>query len=87
MYIKMKSLQVLTIILVTSLIYGIILYLIIEYSKKCDQHVVFTDGTEMDCTSVSSSDSGISTIKSCDKSWIKVPTQRIKVITELNDRD
>jgi len=41
----------------------------------------------MDCTEVSSSDSGISTIKSCDKSWIKVPTQRIKVITELNDRD
>jgi hypothetical protein len=79
--------RIILIALTISLGYGIILYLIIEDDKKCDQHVVFTDGTEMDCTSVSSSDSGITTIKSCDKSIIEVPTQRIKVITELNDRD
>ena len=79
--------QVLVIFIVMSLSYGIILFLIIEDSKKCEQHVVFTDGTEMDCNKVSSSDSGISTIISCDKSIIKVPTQRIKVITEINDRD
>jgi hypothetical protein len=79
--------RIILIALTISLGYGIILYLIIEDDKKCDQHVVFTDGTEMDCTSVSSSDSGITTIKSCDKSIIKVPTQRIKVITELNDRN
>lgn len=79
--------RIILIALTISLGYGIILYLIIEDDKKCDQHVVFTDGTEMDCTSVGSSDSGITTIKSCDKSIIKVPTQRIKVITELNDRD
>lgn len=69
--------------LVMSLVCGIILYIIIEDDKKCDQHVVFTDGTEMDCTSVRSNDSGITTIRSCDKSIIKVPTQRIKVIAEF----
>lgn len=79
--------RIILIVLTISLLYGIILYLIIEDDKKCDRHVVFTDGTEMDCTSVTSNDSGITTIKSCDKSTIKVPTQRIKVITELNDRD
>ena len=79
--------RIILIVLTISLGYGIILYLIIEDDKKCDQHVVFTDGTEMDCTSVGSFDNGITTIKSCDKSIIKVPTQRIKVITELNDRD
>ncbi len=83
----MKGLQVLTIVTVMLLSFGLIVFMVIEDEKKCEQHVVFTDGTEMDCNVVSSSDSGITTIKSCDKSIIKVPTQRIKVITELNDRD
>ena len=83
----MKGFQVLTIFTVMLLTFGLIVFTVIEDEKKCEQHVVFTDGTEMDCNSVSSSDSGITTIKSCDKSIIKVPTQRIKVITELNDRD
>ena len=83
----MKGLQLLTILTVMLLSFGLIVFMVLEDDKKCEQHVVFTDGTEMDCNTVSSSDSGISTIKLCDKSIIKVPTQRIKVITELNDRD
>jgi len=38
------------------------------------------DGTEYDCRSVSSYDSGISTIRLCDGSKIRVPTLRIKTI-------
>lgn len=79
--------RIILIVLTISLLYGIILYFIIKDGDKCDQHVVLTDGTEMDCTDISSRDNGITYIRLCDKSKIEVPTQRIKVITELNVRD
>lgn len=73
--------------LIFSIIYGVFLYYIIKEDKECDEHVILNDNQEYDCRSVSSYENGMSRIKLCDGKEIEVPTQRIKVITQLNVRD
>lgn len=73
--------------LIFSILYGVFLYYIIKEDKECDEHVILNDNQEYDCRSVSSYENGMSRIKLCDGKEIEVPTQRIKVITQLNVGD
>ncbi len=57
----------------------------IKKSERCDEHVILEDGIEYDCKSVSSFNSGVSTINLCDGERITVPTDRIKIITEIKE--
>ena len=62
-----------------------ILYFIIKNDSKCDEHVVLVDGTEYDCRSVSSFNNNMSCINLCDGERISVPTNRIKIISEIKN--
>ena len=73
-------------IAISIIAYGSFIYMMIEEGGRCDEHVVMEDGTEYDCRSVSSYDSGISTIRLCDGSKIRVPTLRIKRIEEKSEK-
>jgi hypothetical protein len=73
--------------LIFSILYGVFLYYIIKEDKECDEHVILNDNQEYDCRSVSSYENGMSRIKLCDGKEIEVPTQRIKVITQLTVGD
>ena len=82
----MRKIFIGSIIAISAIAYGAFIYILIEEDKKCDEHVVMEDGTEYDCRSVSSYDSGISTIRLCDGSKIRVPTLRIKRIEEKSEK-
>lgn len=72
-------------VVITLCLTAVIIVLAIKKSEKCDEHVLMEDGTEYDCKSVSSFNSGVSTINLCDGERITVPTDRIKIITEIKE--
>jgi hypothetical protein len=73
--------SIILVVVITGLIYGGIMYLVIEDSKVCDEQVTLDDGTLIKSTNVVSRDSGMSTIETCDGERIQVPTIKIKMIT------
>ena len=60
----------------------VFLGLSIRDSGKCQNHIVLTDGSQMDCIAFHSSREGITHIRTCDGKKIIIPTSRIKEITE-----
>ena len=63
-----------------AIVYGIILYFVIEESRQCDTRVTLTDGESRECRDVSSFGNGMSRIRLCDGKSIDVPTVRIKEV-------
>ena len=75
----------LVVIVVASCILIITIILKLKKSERCDEHVILEDGIEYDCKSVTSFNSGVSTINLCDGERITVPTYRIKMITRIKE--
>ena len=80
---KMLSLVIIVLCLACLAIVTIILQL--KKSERCDEHVILEDGIEYDCKSVTSFNSGVSTINLCDGERITVPTYRIKMISRIKE--
>lgn len=64
-----------------AVVYGIILYFVIQESRQCDTQVTLTNGEAYECRDVNSFHNGMSCIKLCDGNSIDVPTIRIKEVT------
>jgi hypothetical protein len=64
-------------------IFGIIF--IINKNERCDEHIVLDDDKQYDCKSVTTFANGLSTINLCDGTRITIPTDKIKVITDIKE--
>jgi len=64
---------------------SILFVLKIKNSRKCDQHIVLDDNTQYDCKAVSSFENGITYIDLCNGDEIRVPTRRIKMVTNIKE--
>jgi len=72
------------VILVIIGFYFFIVNSIIVDSNKCDEQVILNDNTKINAKRVSSYDSGITNIKTCNDEIIKVPTINIRIIKQID---
>jgi hypothetical protein len=63
----------------------ILIVLNIKHNVKCNQHIVLDDNTQYDCKAVSSFENGITYIDLCNGDEIRVPTRRIKMVTNIKE--
>jgi hypothetical protein len=73
------------IMLIVGLCMAAFIFLMINESQTCSEHVILQDGIEYDCRDVVSHSTGMSRIKLCDGSYIDVPTVRIKQVTPIKN--
>lgn len=71
------------IIVLSTLLYGGIIYFSIQESKVCDELVILNDGSQIEATQVLSYESGMSTIKMCNGQWMDTPTVNIKMVKPI----
>lgn len=74
---------VMFIIVLSTLVYGGIIYFSIQESKVCDELVILNDGSQIEATQVLSYESGMSTIKMCNGQWMDTPTVNIKMVKPI----
>lgn len=72
-----------TLIVISGILFGVIIYQGIKKRSVCDEIVTFNDGTQYEVTEVSSYRNGMSTIKLCNGHVFRTPTLNIKMVEEL----
>ena len=74
---------IITVVLLTGLAYGIMIYLSFEDDKVCDELVIMNDGSQIEAASVSSYENGMSVIKTCKGEQMDTPTINIKMVKHI----
>ena len=74
---------IILVIIITGLLYSGIIYYSIQNDKVCDELVILNDGSQIEATSVSSYENGMSTIKMCNGQWMDTPTVNIKMVKPI----
>ena len=72
-----------TLIVISGILFGDIIYQEIKKRGVCDEIVTFNDGTQYEVTEVSSYRNGMTTIKLCNGHVFRTPTLNIKMVEEL----
>jgi hypothetical protein len=78
-----KFSTIILVVITTLLVYGGMMYLSYEDNKVCDELVIMNDGSQIEATSISSYENGMSCIKQCNGEEVRIPTLNIKIIKPI----
>ena len=79
----MEKIKLVLISILISILVIVGFYWMVQSQLKCDEHVILTDGTEMDCREIQSYTNGMSVIILCDGKKLIIPNYRIKEVKTI----